>query len=172
MLVRRNTTYLHQFYLGSLADVDVPVLGAVPTVQLVKAGGTLVNATNAAAARAGGWYNVLITAIETNTIGDLAVVCSAAGAGVWRDIVQVYESLEAGSGSVAFTYTITATDTGLPISGVATFVTTDLLGVNRVASGTSNAFGQIIYYLDPGTYYFWSSRTGYTFSNPDTEAVS
>lgn len=75
-----------------------------------------------------------------------------------------------GSGASTHTYTVT-TAGGVPIQGVVVQVSTDLAGTNVIASGTTDAFGQITFYLDSGTYYMWSFKSGYNFTNPDTEVV-
>jgi hypothetical protein len=76
-----------------------------------------------------------------------------------------------GSGAVTWTYTLTDNDTGLPIAGAVVTVTTDLGGAVVVAQGTTNVFGVVTFYLDSGTYYLWRVCSGYSFLNPDTEAV-
>jgi hypothetical protein len=76
-----------------------------------------------------------------------------------------------GSGATAKTYTLTDSGTALPIADADVWVTTDEAGANVVASGKTDAFGQVTFYLDSGTYYLWRQRSGYTFSNPDCEAV-
>lgn len=77
-----------------------------------------------------------------------------------------------GSGAITYTYTLTSDVDGSPIAGADVWVTTDLAGTNTVASGVTDAFGQVVIYLDPGTYYFWRQLAGWTFTNPDTEVVS
>lgn len=85
----------------------------------------------------------------------------------------------AGSGSaIEFTYTVTNSVGGLPVQGVRVWVTTDIAGANIVWSGNTDTFGVALDdsdqkpFLDAGTYYFWSSKPGYTFINPDAEVVS
>jgi hypothetical protein len=81
------------------------------------------------------------------------------------------------SGAIEFTYTVT--DPGLsPIEGVDVWITTDIAGNNVIWSGVTDAFGVArtaggnLPWLDAGTYYFWSQKTGYDFTNPDTEVVT
>lgn len=77
-----------------------------------------------------------------------------------------------GVGNVKKTYTVND-DEGNPIDGVDVWVTTDdEAGANVVASGVTNIQGQIDFYLNAGTYYVWSQKAGYNFTNPDTEVVS
>ena len=75
-----------------------------------------------------------------------------------------------GSGSSLNTYTV-LDGSGNPIQGVAVTVTTDVLGTNPIAYGVTDVAGEIDFWLDPGTYYMWSAKSGYTFTNPDTEVV-
>lgn len=88
---------------------------------------------------------------------------SAHGSGSWAS---------SGSGTITFTYTVTDTTTLTPIDGVNVSVYTEVGLTNKVADGVTDAFGNVIFYLDPGTYYFVSSKSGYSFANPDSEVVS
>lgn len=86
---------------------------------------------------------------------------------------QVSNIACAGSGAITFTYTLTSTGDGSPIADADVWVTTDLAGTLTVASGVTDAFGQVIFYLDAGTYYLWRSKPGWDFTpQPDTEIVS
>lgn len=77
-----------------------------------------------------------------------------------------------GSGAVACTYTTTETDGTTPISSVFVWVTSDLAGANLIASGWTDVNGEVTFNLTSGaTVYVWRSKSGYNFSNPDTEVV-
>jgi hypothetical protein len=78
----------------------------------------------------------------------------------------------AGSGGITFTYTLTSSVDSSPIPDASVWVTTDQAGSNVVASGTTDASGQVVFYLDAATYYVWRQKSGWNFSNPDTEVVS
>jgi len=67
-------------------------------------------------------------------------------------------------------YTDEDNNTG-PIGEVKVWVTSDLVGNTTVASGYTDDFGLVTFYLDSGTYYFWRKKGGYTFTNPDTEVI-
>lgn len=166
-----NTAAIYPFLLVSSVDFVTPVLGAVPTIKIGKQGAGLVAATNPGVERGLGWYEVTFTAAEMNTLGGFKVDIQAATAAPWRDVAEVIAP-GAGNGSIAFTYTVTNSVTMLPLDGVQVTVTTDLAGQNVVARGTADAFGVVVFYLDAGTYQFWSVRSGYTFTNPDQEIVS
>lgn len=77
-----------------------------------------------------------------------------------------------GTGAITFTYTLTNSVGGAAISGADVWVTSDSGGTTVVASGTTNGSGQVVFYLDAGTYYFWRQKAGWNFTNPDTETVS
>ncbi|MBP6786276.1 MAG: hypothetical protein KA170_01705 [Candidatus Promineofilum sp.] len=76
-----------------------------------------------------------------------------------------------GSGATEFIYTLTETGSGDPIADADVWATTDAPGSNVVASGRTNQYGVIAFYLDPGTVYIWRQKSGYNFTNPDTETV-
>ena len=61
---------------------------------------------------------------------------------------------------------------GAPLADVLVVVTTDAAGTNTIASGTTDAYGNVTFWLDVGTYYMWRKKSGYNFTNPDTEVVS
>lgn len=77
-----------------------------------------------------------------------------------------------GGGAISYTYTVTSSVSGLPIDDVQVWVTTDAAGLNVVASGRTNALGAATMALDAGSYYFWCSKSGFNFANPDLEVVS
>jgi hypothetical protein len=58
------------------------------------------------------------------------------------------------------------------------WITTDVAGVNVIWNGDTDTLGAArdddgdLPLLDPGTYFFWSQKAGYTFPNPDTEIVT
>jgi len=75
-------------------------------------------------------------------------------------------------GAITFIYNVTNQVSGNPIGDADVWVTTDSLGNNAVASGKTDAFGNVTFYLDAGVYYFWTQKSGFNFENPDTEEVS
>jgi len=75
-----------------------------------------------------------------------------------------------GTGATAKTYTLT--DGSDPIENATVWVSTDAAGSNIVANGITNTSGEVTFYLDSGTtYYIWRQKSGYTFTNPDTEVA-
>jgi hypothetical protein len=78
-----------------------------------------------------------------------------------------------GAGAIAWTYTLTSSvSPNPPIADADVWVTTDIGGANVIASGKTNASGVVTFYLDAGTVYVWRQKSGFDFSNPDTEILS
>lgn len=77
-----------------------------------------------------------------------------------------------GVGAIAWLYTLTRSDNGLPIADADCWVTSDLAGANVIASGRTNASGVVTFYLDAGQIYVWRQKSGVDFVNPDSEIVS
>ena len=88
------------------------------------------------------------------------------------DAIKAKTDTLGGAGAIEWTYTLTDADTGALIDGASVWVTTDSAGANVIASGTTNDSGVVTFYLDAGTYYFWRSRAGYNFTNPQEAVVS
>jgi hypothetical protein len=82
------------------------------------------------------------------------------------------DGITAGAGAITFTYTLTSSVDSSPIASATVWVTTDQAGTNVVASGTTNTSGEVTFYLDAGTYYVWREKSGWNFTNPDTETVA
>ncbi len=78
----------------------------------------------------------------------------------------------AGSGAITFIYTLTSSVNAAPIAQADVWVTTDEAGANVIASGTTSDTGTVTFYLDAGTYYVWRAKSGWDFTNPDTEVVT
>jgi hypothetical protein len=81
-----------------------------------------------------------------------------------------------GPGALPRTYTVYRAGTAIPEAGVQVRISTDLLGANIVWAGITDAFGVArdlagnLPILDPGTWYFWDTKTGWTPTAwPDTE---
>lgn len=79
----------------------------------------------------------------------------------------------AGSGAIQVTVNVINQSTGLPLQGARVWISTDIGGQNVVA-GTLNtdAFGNAVFFLNPGTYYTWVSDPGYSGANPTVLVVS
>ncbi|HOL44380.1 MAG TPA: hypothetical protein PK659_09030 [Methanothrix sp.] len=71
-----------------------------------------------------------------------------------------------GIGTAYCTYNLTLSDNGLPISNARVVVSTDSTGMNLVASGVTDTYGNVGFYLDPGVVYMWRYKAGVNFVNP------
>lgn len=140
---------------------DVPTVAEFEARSLAAADYTVVSDLPAAAPTVGAIADqVWDEALSGHTTGGSAgAVLSALSAGT-------------GAGAITWTYTVTNSITGLPLDDVSVWVTTDSVGQNTIASGVTNALGVVTFYLDAGTVYVWRARSGYNFTNPDTEVVS
>ena len=78
----------------------------------------------------------------------------------------------AGAGAITFTYTLTSSVDADPIADADVWVTSDEAGAIILASGHTDQNGEVVFYLDAGTVYVWRQKSGWDFSNPDTEVVS
>ena len=88
------------------------------------------------------------------------------------DAIKLKTDTLGGAGGISWTYTLTEEGTGLPIADANIWVTSDLAGKNIIASGKTDQYGIVGFALNAGTVYVWRQKTGYNFTNPDTEVVS
>ncbi len=77
----------------------------------------------------------------------------------------------AGEGAITYEYTLTSSVDATPIDDALVEVYTEAAMTNKVAQGRTDAFGNVTFYLDAGTYYFKQSKSGWTFTNPKAETV-
>lgn len=169
-----NQRNLVTFILADANGDEVTGLDDAFTLVIGKAGGALVAGAGDKAEMGNGWYSYLATVAEADTPGPVSL--SITGAGVKQQNLE-YVVLERTVTAVPFTYTLTNSATLLPIeaakiqfcvsndgSGVVWTGYTDAFGVARDAAGNLPR-------LDPGTYYVFRTKQGFTFSDPDIEVV-
>ena len=118
-----------------------------------------------------GTANTNINTIDTNV--DAVLVDTGTTLDTKINTLQTSVDSITTIGSGAITHTYTVTDGVNPIENVDVWVTTDIENTIVVA-GTSktDVSGEVTFYLDAGTYYFWSQKSGFSFPNPDTEVIS
>lgn len=87
-------------------------------------------------------------------------------------VTTIVGALSGGDGSVA--HTITVKDgSDNPLDGVSVTVRTGTsTALTPSATGVTDAFGQVTFQLDPGTYHGWFQRSGVNFTNPTEFEVS
>lgn len=120
----------------------------------------------------GDWWVSLVTAAWTINIryrlyakedGDLHIPV--------KEEIQC-KAVFVGAGAITFTYTLTNSVDDEPIADADIWVTTDVGGSIVIASGRTDQYGQVVFYLDAGTVYVWRQKSGWDFVNPDTEVIS
>jgi len=117
--------------------------------------------------------NVTVGSITSAALAMFLTVDTGETSGVAGSVGKIAQGADsAGAGAIAYDYTVTVEGVGTPIADVHVWVTTDAAGANTVGSTRTNEFGVATFYLGEGTYYFWRSKAGYSFANPDTEVVS
>jgi hypothetical protein len=162
------------FVMVNSAGAEVPGLGQNFTVSISKCGGAFNASVGAKAEIGSGWYSYVVSPGESDTPGPLSITVTGAGAAQQN---LEYVVLDRAIVATDFTYTLTNSITLAPIESATVWVTIDISGNNVVWNGITDVFGVArdttgaLPRLDNGTYYFWAEKTGFTFSNPDTEIV-
>ena len=172
----RDQQNLVTFVMIDGSGGEVPGLGAGLSVEISKNGGSFSAAGGSQAEIGSGWYSYLSTAGEADTPGPISIRVNGAGA-IQQNLEYVVKSRN--MNGVEFTYTVTDSVSTLPIPGAIVTISTDVGGNNVVFTGVTDSFGvarhtinNTLPFLDPGSYYFWTRKTGYSFTNPDLEVVS
>lgn len=169
-----------------LEAFDPPTKGELDAAQLVvtNAISALHNATQGATAAELAAAELVVTnaisALHNLSTGDIDSRLEAfdppTRAEATADKAEILASMATratlGSGGIAWTYTLTRSDNGLPIADANVWVTTDLAGYNIIAAGRTDQNGVVIFALEAGTIYVWRQKSGFEFVNPDTEVVS
>jgi len=147
---------------------EVAGLGAGFNLFISKDGGPFAPSTGVKAEIGDGWYSYESTAAEADTVGPVAIYVT--GLNCIQQNLEYVIQLRVDT-AITFTYNVTDSITGLPLDDVEVWNTTDIAGINVIANGFTDVFGNFTSYLDVGTYYFWRSKSGYTFVDPDVEVV-
>jgi hypothetical protein len=79
-IIPQNTTFSQTFLLVSSSDHISPVLGASPVVLVSKNAENFISPEGIVTEIGDGWYNILLTVNDTNTLGMLSFHISATGA--------------------------------------------------------------------------------------------
>jgi hypothetical protein len=135
--------------------------------------GSLVNAPGGATVFDANYYSTIAAGPDPNQIAD----------SVWR--YRIAAAAGTGTASTTITGIAIAAPTGtktidgntltaakLPIEGAKVEISTDSAKANVVRIIYTNSFGYWHDIIDPGTYYLWVTKSGYTFVNPTTKVVA
>jgi hypothetical protein len=155
---------------------EVPGLGAAYNLFISKNGGVFIPSTGTKAEISDGWYSYITTALESDTVGPVAIYATGAGC-IQQNLEYVVK--QRNFGCIPYTYTLLKVITLLPVATAKVWVTTDLAGHDTIWYGTTDVFGVArddegeIPCFDAGTYYFWAKKAGLIANAwPDTEIVS
>lgn len=170
-----NQINLITFVLSDNTNAEVDGLVDTFDVFISKGTGPFLPGLGSKGEKGLGWYWYEMTPAECDTIGPVDVVVTGAG--------TVQQNLEYVCGSrtplaIEFSYTLTSTSTGLPIEDAQVWFSTDPPGANIVWAGRTDIFGVArdqngrLPRFDPGTYYIYRFKQGYSFVDPDVEVVS
>jgi hypothetical protein len=103
--------------------------------------------------------------IATDAITSDEIAASAA--------TEIAAAFSGAAGAGAITHTITINDGANPIEGASVWISTDTAGTNVIAGTlTTTSLGQVVFYLDAGTYYAWMQKSGFNFTNPTAITVA
>lgn len=117
-----------------------------------------------------GWYKYTSPSAESGILGELAIAASGAGT-IQQNLIYQIGNPQTGLGATQTT--VQAVVDAVPISGAEVWITTDSAGTN-IHAGTlnTNAQGNAVFWLDPGTYYVFIRHDTKTFTNPTEITVS
>lgn len=92
----------------------------------------------------------------------LQSILTTGGAGPWGG--------SSGSGAIEWDYVVLDPDSD-PVPDVFVWVTAPSSSI-VLASAYTDETGTVTFFLDAGSYWFYSRKAGYNFTNPDVEAVA
>lgn len=163
---RRATPYRITFPIyDATGDLIVNAVGL--DSEISKDGAAFVDCTNEATEiGSSGVYYLDLTATEMDA--DTVAVIVKSGNPNARPLPFVLNPEEVGdfrvggyAGAIAKVWTEYQTDGVTPLPGVDVWVTSNPTGVPVLASGITDASGQVTFMLDPGTYYVWRHKPGW-----------
>lgn len=145
---------------------QAPATGAAPTVEQIAAA-ILHTPANLLVTDANGYVSISGT---KNTLDDL----SGTDGDTLKTLSDQIDGVggAAGPGAITFTYTLTSTEDGTAIPDAEVWVTARSTTTPVLASGRTNASGQVVFYLEAGLIDVWRRKSGWNFTNPDQEEVA
>jgi hypothetical protein len=76
-IILQSTTFNKNFILVSSLDHTSPAIGAIPVVQISKAGQFFITPEGPVVELGDGWYSLYLTVNDTNTVGELSTHVTA-----------------------------------------------------------------------------------------------
>jgi len=173
---KKNTEFLLIFPIYD-NDGDLVTGAADLDSEISKDGGSFIDCINEAIEiGTSGIYKLTLTAEEMNA-DVVAIITKTTTEDAKSTATVIYTSpnqigAAAGAGAITWTYTLTEEGTEDPIADADVWVTSDAAGTNVIASGKTDQYGKVTFYLDAGTVYVWRQKSGWDFDNPDEEVIS
>jgi hypothetical protein len=87
--LQQSTAYALMVFMTDSADHIAGKTGLTLTITASKAGAAFASISPSVTERGNGWYNLDLTTAHTDTLGDLAIRCTAAGADPTDLVCQV-----------------------------------------------------------------------------------
>src|SRR4051812_35673304 len=119
-LLKQSTAYTRMFLMVDSTDHITAKTGLTVTVTLSKAGGTFGAAGGTVTEVANGFYKIVLTTTDTNTLGDLVFHCTGTAADA-TDVVDQVVSFDTQDavrmGLTALPNANAAASGGLPVLG-------------------------------------------------------
>lgn len=163
--------------LGSIPSVDVGSLSQAALAQFITDD---TGETSAVAGSVAELSKADVTAVDVGSLSQFALAQFAnedtgETLAVSGSVAQLSQCNASGfpAGSIEYTYTVYRTG-AIPLEGADVWISTDALAMNIIWRGESDAFGVIRDlqnnkpWLDPGVYWVFVQKSGYT---PSTESV-
>lgn len=148
-----------------------PMPGLVPgdlTVTVSAAGAAFVPGAGSTGVIGSGWYYYDLTAAETSTEGPLAITITSPGCANQNLLFFIQSPTITAR---KFIYTLRDNATHVPITGAEVWASSDNLGQIEIDHGFTDGTGKVTFFLNPGTYYLWKTRAGYSFTNPEEQVI-
>ena len=156
----------------------VPVTGDASniTANLSKDDGTPAAIADANPVEvAGGFYSFDVTQAETNADKLLVIASSITGnvEVIGSPSSVIYPTVSAaGSGATEVIVNLTDSAAAVVADADVRVRTTSDTTAAVVASGRTDSFGNVTFYLDAGTYYRWAEKASTNFTNPQSFTVT
>lgn len=130
--LQQSAAYALMVFMTDSADHITGKTGLTLTITASKAGAAFASITPTVTERGNGWYNLDLTTAHTDTLGDLAIRCTATGADPTDLVCQVQVTAAALSGDLtavkAKTDTLTFTVAGQVDANVQSMNNAEVLG--------------------------------------------
>lgn len=120
-MLKQSTTRNLMVFLTSASDHVTGLTGATLSVSISKDGGAFSSISPTVTERGNGWYNIALTTAHTDTLGDLVLRATAAGA----DPIDLREQVFAALPGDSVTVSSIATD-AITAASIATSAVTEI----------------------------------------------